>query len=598
MRQILGVGMGRSAHFGPARFPRKSYGCVRPCVIQPERHEQSMNSSHSRLLLISGTAVIAALASSPLHGSSRDLAKPEKAPAPLFDDIGRHHHPITTNSPDAQRYFDQGMMLVFNFNHKEAIRSFRAAGEIDPGCAMAAWGEAYAHGPHINGPMTEEAIPLAWEALQRAHERKAKATPRERAYIDALATRYRAPGTSQERAALDRDFAAAMKRVAEQFPDDHDATVIWVDAGMNTTPWNYWEADKTPKPATAVAIQAIEKVLTRIPDHPAANHVYIHLVEAGPAPERALPSAGRLRRYAPAAGHLVHMPSHIYIRVGQYQDAVEANEEAARADRTYIAACQVQGFYPGVYYPHNMHFLWYALMFQGREERCLEAAKQVASYALSPLCGTSVVEKPRLTWLPLVTQMRFGRWNEVLGVAEPAANLPLDRALWRFARARAFAARGDAEAAEREATLLDQLAESDAVKAVDSPIFPSNQVLMVARHLAHAGVRGARGDNEAMIAKLRAAVDAEHALPYMEPAYWIYPTRQTLAGALLRLGRAVEDEAEFRKDLEEFPRNGWSLYGLAQSLRKQGKPDAAAMVEREFATAWAGADTRLRDEVL
>jgi tetratricopeptide (TPR) repeat protein len=258
----------------------------------------------------------------------------------------------------------------------------------------------------------------------------------------------------------------------------------------------------------------------------------------------------------------------------------------------------VQGFYPGVYYPHNMHFLWYALMFQGREERCLEAAKQVASYALSPLCGTSVVEKPRLTWLPLVTHMRFGRWNEVLNAAEPAQDLPMDRALWRFARARAFAANGKASAAEREATLLDELADSPAVKAVDSPIFPSNQVLAVARHLARAGVCGVRGDHDGMIAKLRAAVEAEHALPYMEPAFWIYPTRQTLAGALLRLGRAAEAEAEFRKDLEEFPRNGWSLFGLAESLRKQGKPDAAAMVEREFATAWAGSEVRLRVEVL
>jgi tetratricopeptide (TPR) repeat protein len=368
---------------------------------------------------------------------------------------------------------------------------------------------------------------------------------------------------------------------------------------MNTTPWDYWQADKrTPKPDTAEAIQAIEKVLTRVPDHPAANHLHIHLVEAGPQPERALPSAGKLRRYAPAAGHLVHMPSHIYIRVGQYQDAVEANEEAARADRSYIAACQVQGFYPGVYYPHNMHFLWYALMFQGRAERSLEAAKQVASYAASPLCGTNVFEKPRLTWLPLVTQMRFGRWAEVLATAEPASELPMDRAIWRFARARAFAAKGDAASAEREAKQLDELAASEAVKAVDSPIFPSNQVLVVAQHLAQASVAGARGDNEKMIAKLRAAVEAEHALPYMEPAFWIYPTRQTLGAALLKLGRSAEAEAEFRADLAEFPRNGWSLFGLAESLRKQGKSEAAAMVQREFISAWEHSDVRLNLEWL
>jgi tetratricopeptide (TPR) repeat protein len=292
------------------------------------------------------------------------------------------------------------------------------------------------------------------------------------------------------------------------------------------------------------------------------------------------------------------MPSHIYIRVGQYQDAVEANEEAARADRNYIAACQVQGFYPGVYYPHNMHFLWYALMFQGRAEPSLDAAKQVASYALSPLCGTNVVEKPRLTWLPLVTQLRFGRWTEVLAAAEPGADLPLDRALWRFGRARAFAARGDAAAAERETKALDELRASEAVKGVDSPIFPSNQVLVVAHHLAHAGVAGARGQKETMIAQLRKAVEAEHALPYMEPAFWIYPTRQTLGAALLKLGRAAEAETEFRADLEEFPRNGWSLFGLAEALRKQGKSDAAAMVQREFAAAWERSDVKLSLEWL
>jgi tetratricopeptide (TPR) repeat protein len=272
---------------------------------------------------------------------------------------------------------------------------------------------------------------------------------------------------------------------------------------------------------------------------------------------------------------------------------VDANEEAARADRSYIAACQVQGFYPGVYYPHNMHFLWYALMFQGRSERSLEAAKQVASYALSPLCGTNVVEKPRLTWLPVVTWMRFGQWDAVLAAPEPEKELPFDRAIWRFARARAFAARKDAAAAEREAKLLDQLSWSDAVKAVDSPIFPANQVLAVAHHLAHAGVAEARGDQDTMITELRAAVAMEHLLPYMEPAFWIYPTRQTLGGALLKIGRAVEAEAEFRADLEEFPRNGWSLFGLAEALRKQGKVEAAAMVQREFGAAWEKSDVQL-----
>jgi tetratricopeptide (TPR) repeat protein len=553
-----------------------------------------MDSFNSRLLLIRGTtAVVAALASSAFTPLRAATTQSEKTPAPIFDGIGRHHHKVTTQSAQAQRYFDQGMMLLFNFNHKESIRSFQAASTLDPNCAMARWGEAFAYGPHINGPMSDEAVPLAWEALQKAIKLKSKATPIEQAYIDALATRYSAPGEKPNRPELDRKFAAAMRRVADAFPDDHDAAVFWVDAWMNTTPWDYWQADKrTPKPDTVEALRAMDKVMARYAEHPGANHIYIHLIEAGPEPARGLPSAGRLRRYAPAAGHLVHMPSHIYIRVGQYQDAVEANEEAAKADRSYIASCQVQGYYPGAYYPHNMHFLWYALMFQGRAERSLEAAKQIASYASSAMCGTTVVEKPRLTWLPLVTQMRFGRWREVLATVEPGPELPLDRAMWRFARARAFAAKGDVLAAEHETKLLDELIASAAVKAVENPYFPSNQVLVVAQHLAHAGVAGARGEKDLMIAKLRAAVEAEHALPYMEPAFWIYPTRQTLGAALLKIGRAGEAEKEFRADLDEFPRNGWSLFGLARALRAQGKTESAAMVEREFTTAWDKSDVK------
>ena len=534
----------------------------------------------------------------PALSAARAAEKAGGPPAPVFDELGRHHHPITTRSPDAQRYFDQGLMLLFNFNHKEAVRSFRAAAALDPQCAMPHWGEAFAHGPHINAPMEEAAIPLAWAALREAQQRAGSAGPRERAYIAALAQRYAPPG-SQDRAALNEAFAQAMRGVAETYPDDHDATTFYVDAVMNTMPWGYWQPDKRqPKPIIADAIRRIDALLSRAPDHPGANHLHIHLVEAGPDPARALPSAARLRRYAPAAGHLVHMPSHIYVRVGQYQDAVDANEEAARADRRYIAACQAQGFYPGAYYPHNLHFLWYAKLFQGRAAESLDAAKQVASYALSPLCGTTVVEKPRFTWLPLVTLLRFGRWDEVLAQPEPPSTQPYDRAIWRYARARAFAVKRDAAGAEREAKALESLAESEAVKSVDNPGFPASPTLLVARHLAQASVAEARGDRERQLERLRQAVDAEHALPYMEPSFWWYPARQTLAAALLAAGRAAEAEQEFRTDLAEFPRNGWSLYGLVAALRAQQKTDAAAMVEREFQAAWSKSDVKLQLEWL
>ena len=521
-------------------------------------------------------------------------SQPAAMPAPLFEQLGSHHHPITTRSKEAQRYFDQGLMLLYNFNHREAIRSFEAVATLDPECAMAHWGVAFAHGPHINAPMGDDAIAPAWAALQAAIARRGKAGPRERDYIDALAHRYVAPGKPHDRVALNEAFAKAMKSVAEAHPDDHDATVLFVDAVMNTTPWDYWMPNRRdPKPVIADVLQRIDRVLARDAEHPGANHLYIHLVEAGPEPARGLPSAARLRRYAPAAGHLVHMPSHIYIRVGQYQDAVEANEEAARADRQYISACRVQGFYPGAYYPHNLHFLWYAHLFQGQAQASLDSARQVASYALSPMCGTPVVEKPRFTWLPLVTQLRFGRWDEVLGEARPAAEQPFDQAVWRYARARAFAARGDAKSAEREAQALETLAESPEVKAVDNPAFPASPTLQVARLLAKASVAQAKGDHAARIEHLRAAVDAEHNLPYMEPSFWWYPTRQTLAAALLKAGRAAEAEREFRLDLEEFPRNGWSLFGLLQALQVQRKTDAAALVEPEFKRAWSRSDVTL-----
>lgn len=560
-------------------------------------HQFTVSAPRALSLARTGLGLLAGLLLVPAGAGA--ATPPAGLPAPVFEQLGRHHHPVTTRSPEAQRYFDQGLLLLFNFNHQEAIRSFRAAAQLDPDCVMAYWGEAFAYGPHVNAPMFDEAIAPAWAALQAGLARRALGSPRERDYLDALARRYVAPGQPHDRAALNQAFADAMRSVAEAHPDDADATVFFVDAVMNTTPWDYWQPNRTdPKPVIADALRRIDAVLSRQPDHPGANHLNIHLVEAGPDPARGLPSASRLRRYAPAAGHLVHMPSHIYIRVGQYQDAIEANQEAARADRQYISACRVQGFYPGVYYPHNLHFLWFAHLFQGQAQASLDAAHQVASYALTPLCGTPVLEKPRFTWLPLVTQLRFGRWDTVLSQPEPPADQPFDRAIWRYARARSLGARGDAAAAQREVDALEKLAASADVKAVDNPAFPASPTLEVARHLARASVAQARGDRDGEIAHLRAAVAAEQALPYMEPSFWWYPTRQSLAAALARAGRWTEAEQEFRRDLVEFPRNGWSLFGLLHCLRSQKKTDAARLVEAEFQRAWSHSDVTLQLEWL
>ena len=310
----------------------------------------------------------------------------EKLPGPLFDGLGNLQHPVTTDSKQAQRYFDQGMRLLFGFNHQEAIRSFRSAAQLDPECAMAYWGIAYAYGPHVNKPMDASDTTNAWTAMQEALSRQSKVSPKEQAYISALAKRYQ--GThSADRSALDRAWATASRELARQYPDDLDAQVIFAEALMNTMPWDYWTRDRKPKPETEEILGALRFVMARNPNHPGANHYYIHAVEAGPSPELGIPAADRLRENIATAGHLVHMPAHIYMRVGQYEDATIANEHAVKADRSYIQQCRAQGFYPGVYYPHNIHFLWWAQLFEGKSKDALRTANQAANYAVENYCG-------------------------------------------------------------------------------------------------------------------------------------------------------------------------------------------------------------------
>lgn len=519
----------------------------------------------------------------------------EKLPGPLLDGLGNLHHPVTTSSKTAQRYFDQGFILLYAFNHKEAIRSFRSAAKIDPACAMAWWGVSYASGPHVNKPMSKEDNDQAWTALQQALVHIGKVTPHERAYINALAKRYQAE-LPENRSSLDKAFASAMREVVKEYPDDLDAQTLFAESLMNTMPWDYWLKDRSPKPETEEAIAALRYVMARNPDHPGANHFYIHAVEAGSNPELGLPAADRLGGFAPQAGHLVHMPSHIYMRVGQYHDATLANEKAAKADRAYIRQCAAQGFYPGAYYPHNLHFLWYALLFEGRSAEALRAARQAAQYANENYCGPNkAVEAPRLRHLPWITSARFGRWNEVLKVPQPAGtnDFLMDRALWHFARGLAFAARDQAEDAAREHAELTRLAQSDAAKELDNPQFPATAVLAIADHWLAGKVAGVQGDRRAMIAYLEKAVAAEDAMPYMEPAFWPFPTRPALGAALVQSGDAARAEQIFREDLERFPRNGWGLFGLEQSLRAQGKDQLAGVVRRQLDTVWKHADIKL-----
>jgi len=528
--------------------------------------------------------------------NSTDADKSKATPiAPLFDGMGAHEHPVTAKSKLAQRYFDQGLVLCYAFNHSEAIRSFRGAVHEDPECGMAYWGIAYASGPHVNRPMDKVDNDRAWEALQNATKLKSKLNAHEQAYIDALAKRYQAE-FAEDRSALDKDYADAMRELTKEYPDDLDAYTLFSEALLDTMPWDYWLSDRSPKPETEEAFAALRHVLKFDPDHPGANHFYIHAVEAGPNPELGLPSADRLRDLVPHAGHLVHMPAHIYMRVGQYRDAELANVKAVQADRAYISHCAAQGFYPGAYYPHNEHFLWYATLFQGRAADALKAAQQTAEVAVENYCGASkAVEGPRLRHLPWLTMARFAQWEDILAIQQPPEtnDFLIDRAIWHYTRGLAFCAKHSPQKAEQEHNAMLRLVKSEDAAKLNSPVFPATDTLAVPIHLLAGKIAEAKGDNRTMVSELRRAVEAEDALPYMEPAYWPVPTRPTLGAALLKAGDPTEAEKIFREDLKAWPRNGWSLYGLEQSLRAQGKTDSANLVQREFERAWKRADTPL-----
>jgi tetratricopeptide (TPR) repeat protein len=509
------------------------------------------------------------------------------SPAPRFKGMGRHHHPVTTRLELAQRYFDHGLTLCFNFNHAEAIRSFEAAAQIDPDCAMAWWGTAFAYGPNINMPMDTNAVPRAWNALQKAISLKPKVSEKERDYIDALAKRY-AKDVVADRAPLDKAFAEAMRAVAKKYQADLDAQVLYAEALMDTSPWNYWQPDLTPKPEAKEAIEVVESVLKRVKAHSGADHLYIHLVEAGPDPAKGLPSADRIGKLTPKAGHLVHMASHIYVRVGRYQDAVTVNERAAEADEDYIKIAKPAGMYPGGYYPHNLHFLWFANDLEGRSKASLAAANKISQYTLGLMCGA--MEGPRQRYLPLLAYARFGKWAEILKQSAPAEQYPFDNAMALYARGVAFASLGDTPEAEKQLTRFQRLQSEEGVKAMDNPYFPGTKILAVAEQVLAGKIAGSRGDQQKSVEHMRKAVEAEDQLSYMEPPYWYYSAKLSLGAALLKAGYAGEAEKVFREDLKDFPNCGWQLFGLQESLRAQGKDTKE--VSRQFRKAWSRADVQ------
>jgi len=520
-----------------------------------------------------------------------------RAGAPLFDGMGEYHRAITTQDPTAQRYFDQGMVLAFGFNHAESIRSFRAAQRLDDQCAMCFWGEALATGPNINvtskgkAVMSPEERVAAYGALRKALGLKSRVTQIERDFIDALAARYNGDPET-EREPLDLAYAASMRELVAKYPDDDDAAALYAEAWMNTMPWDYWSDDGKPKPETVEVIDALESILARNNKHPLALHLYIHAVEASADPGRAEAAADTLADLVPGSGHLVHMPSHIYWRVGRYRDASEANVRAAAVDEDYIAQCNAQGFYPALYYPHNIHFLWAASSMEGRGRVAIEAARKVAANVrLEQIEQFPTIEFFKT--IPLLALTQFGRWDEVLNEPRPPEQLDYSTAIWHYARGVALVNQGDIGGAMAEREALVPLRDAATVTFLDNADYPASMLLEIADELLMGEIAMAAGQLDAAIGNFSEAVEIQDQLPYTEPPFWYYPTRQSLGMAFLRAGAYTRAEAVYRRDLADYPLNGWSLFGLIQSLEAQGETDEAETLRAEFEQIWARADVAL-----
>ena len=521
---------------------------------------------------------------------------PAQPPAPvtLEAGLGDVNHPVTTNNPEAQKFFNQGLAYVYAFNHEEAVKSFKQAAQLDPNLAMAYWGIALAMGSNYNVEADGPALLEAFSNLQKAIALEPKASDNERAYIEALSKRY-SSDLQVDKHKLALDYKNAMGALSKKYPDDLDAATLYAESMMNLRPWKLWTNDGKPAEDTLEIVAVLESVLRRNPNHTGANHYYIHAVEASNNAERGLPSADRLGKLAPSAGHLVHMPSHIYNRTGDYAQAAQVNVDAIVADKDYIAKSGNQGLYPNMYTNHNIHFLAAASAMKGNYADSIKAARELEANVKPALKVMPMLEM--FYPYPLVTLTRFGKWDEVLKEPQPDAPLKITNGFWHFARGSAYAASKQTANAE---------AELAALRAVTKTMTPevrmfsnaATDVLKVAELTLQGKIALSRGDKTAAIDALTKAVAAEDATYYAEPSDWDLPTREVLGGALLLNGDAVGAEKVFRAELEKHHRNGRALFGLAQSLRKQGKESAAKMVEVEFDRAWQNADTKLTIESL
>ncbi len=520
------------------------------------------------------------------------LAEQSKPPA-LMPGMGQHHHAISTKSPQAQRFFDQGLTLVFAFNHEEAARAFRRAAELDPQSAMPYWGIALALGPCINLDVDPPREKAAYEAVQKAMSLAAGVTESERGYIEALARRYSVdPKIDLKK--LDVDYAHAMRELSKRYPDDLDAATLYAESLMDLHPWKLWSLDGRPAEGTEEIVAVLESVLRRDPYHIGANHYYVHAVEASTHPERALASARRLETLAPAAGHLVHMPAHIYMRVGDYPAAARSNALAAEIDRVYLRDSGTMGsMYDILYYAHNLHFLAAAHCMAGRFTDAKRAADELVAH-IGPMAIRDMSMAEPYIPTPIFVLLRFHRWDEVLKLPPPDSNLAMTTAFWHFARGSAAAAKGQIGMAESERRTLEAARrETPADMEFSAYSNKAQAFLDLAANILDARIATAHGDGERAIEYWKSAVRIQDRLYYGEPPEWFYPVRESLGSALLQNGQADKAEAVFRADLEQYPRNPRSLFGLLKCLEAQKKTSDAEWLRREFETAWKNADGTL-----
>jgi tetratricopeptide (TPR) repeat protein len=509
----------------------------------------------------------------------------------LYKNLGRYSYRVSTTSADAQKWFDQGLRLVYAFNHAEAQRAFREAVRLDAGCAMCYWGIAITEGSNYNSPTDAEREARALAAVRLAQQHTPGAAPVERAMIAALAKRH-SDAPSAQRQALDRAYADAMREAARQFPLDAEAGTFFADALMNLRPWNLWTPDGAPQPETQEIVTNLERVLARNPEHPGAAHLYIHAVEASTNPARAEAAADRLLRAMPGAGHLVHMPSHIYWRVGRYADAVNANTDAVKADREYFKTAKASPIYRGLYHPHNIDFIWQSASMQGRSAETLRAARELAAAAPAEMIS-AMPDMETAPVTPLLTLVRFGKWDEVLRQPAPQKAWLYSTALWHYARGVAFNAKGQAAEARQELAALEAGLQAMPPERTVAFFFRARNLMQLAANVLAGEIAAKAGDYATAERLLRAAVAEQDTHWFTEPPPWYFPVRQALGAVLVQAGRGAAAEQVYREDLVRNPGNGWALFGLTQAFRAQGKTDAAQQSEVRFRKAWASADVTL-----